>query len=43
MNGKGTLEKLLIKAYDNPKYADPPIGEFQAYVNPNEITLSYES
>ena len=42
MSDKGTLEKLLIKAYDNPKYREPSIGEFQAYVNPNEITLSYE-
>ncbi len=42
MSDRGTLEKLVIKAYANPKYSGSPIGEFQAYVNPNEITLSYE-
>lgn len=42
MAEKGALEKLLIKAYDNPKYSEPDIGTFEAYVNPNEITLSYE-
>lgn len=42
MNDRGTLEKLLIKAYEAPDYSGQPIGEFVAYVNPNEITLSYE-
>jgi Contractile injection system tube protein len=42
MGNKGTLEKLMIKAFDKPDYAEPHIGEFSAYVNPNEITLSYE-
>jgi hypothetical protein len=42
MSDKGTLEKLLIKAFDKPDYSGQPIGEFSAYVNPNEITLSYE-
>lgn len=38
----GELEKLLIKAYTEADYSGDPIGEFEAYVNPNEITLSYE-
>lgn len=42
MSDRGTLEKLLIKAYERPDYSGQPIGEFSAYVNPNEITLSYE-
>lgn len=42
MNDRGTLEKLRIQAYDKPDYSGQPIGEFSAYVNPNEITLSYE-
>jgi hypothetical protein len=42
MNDRGTLEKLRIKAYEKPNYAGQSIGEFSAYVNPNEITLSYE-
>lgn len=42
MYSQGTLEKLMIKAFDKPDYAEPHIGEFSAYVNPNEITLSYE-
>lgn len=42
MGNKGILEKLLIKAFDKPNYAEPHISEFSAYVNPNEITLSYE-
>ncbi len=39
---QGKLEKLLIKAYEKPDYAGQPIQVFTAYVNPNEITLSYE-
>jgi hypothetical protein len=42
MDNRGTLEKLLIKAYEQPDYSGRPIDEFAAYVNPNEITLSYE-
>lgn len=42
MSDRGTLEKLLIQAYDKPDYSGQPVGEFAAYVNPNEITLSYE-
>lgn len=39
---KGTLEKVLIRAYEQPDCSGQPVGEFEAYVNPNEITLSYE-
>ncbi len=42
MSDRGTLEKLMIQAYEQPDYSGQPIGEFSAYVNPNEITLSYE-
>ncbi len=42
MGDKGTLEKLLIKSYDTPDYTGKPIDQFQAYINPNEISLSYE-
>lgn len=39
----GQLEKLLIRAYSAPDYADSSlIGTFEAYVNPSEITLAYE-
>jgi hypothetical protein len=38
----GTLEKLLIVAYDEPDYSEPPSSTFTALVNPNEITMSYE-
>jgi hypothetical protein len=39
---RGTLERLLILAYEQPDYSGQPVGQFEAYVNPNEITLSYE-
>jgi len=42
MNNRGTLEKLLIKAYESPNYSGQPVSEFTAFINPNEITLSYE-
>ena len=42
MAGRGMLEKLVILAYKAPDYAGEPIGRFESYVNPNEITLSYE-
>jgi hypothetical protein len=38
----GTLEKLLIKAYDKPDYSGQPVSQFESFVNPNEITLAYE-
>jgi hypothetical protein len=39
---RGTLEKLLILAFTKPDYSGTAIGQFESYVNPNEITLSYE-
>ena len=42
MSERGTLEKLTILAYTKPDYAGEPASRFEAYVNPNEITLSYE-
>lgn len=38
----GKLEKLLILAYAKPDYSGKAIDQFESYVNPNEITLSYE-
>jgi hypothetical protein len=38
----GTLEKLRILAYEKPDYSAKFKEEFEAYINPNEITLSYE-
>jgi len=38
----GHLEKLLIRAFEQPDYSGSPVGEFEAFVNPAEITLSYE-
>ncbi len=42
MDDRGTLEKLLIKAYTHADYSGTPFDEFESFVNPNEITLSYE-
>lgn len=42
MAGRGTLEKLLIKAYKTPDYSGEPVGQFESFINPNEITLAYE-
>jgi len=42
MNGRGMLERLRIQAYEAPDYSGKPTSEFEAYVNPGEITLSYE-
>ena len=42
MGNTGALEKLLIKAYETPDYSGSSIDEFTAYINPSEITLSYE-
>lgn len=39
---RGTLEHLVIKAYEQPDYSGSEVGEFEAYVNPTEITLGYE-
>ncbi|MBI1919795.1 MAG: hypothetical protein HYS23_01815 [Geobacter sp.] len=42
MGDKGALEKLLILAFQEPDYSGSPCAKFEAYLNPNEITLSYE-
>lgn len=42
MATRGTLEKLLIKAYKAPDYSGEPVGQFEAFINPSEITLAYE-
>lgn len=42
MRDRGTLERLVILAYEQPDYSGRPVGRFEAFVNPNEITLSYE-
>jgi hypothetical protein len=42
MSDRGTLEKLLIKAYDKPDYSGSPISQFESFINSNEITLAYE-
>jgi hypothetical protein len=42
MNRQGTLEKLVIKAYESPNYSGQPVAEFAAFINPSEITLNYE-
>jgi hypothetical protein len=42
MADRGRLEKLLIIAYEKPDYSGSPAGKFESYLNPNEITISYE-
>lgn len=42
MADRGALEKLVILAYKKPDYSGEFIGRFESYVNPSEITLSYE-
>jgi hypothetical protein len=42
VTGSGKLERLVIKAHAKADYSDKPIREFEAYVNPSEITLAYE-
>jgi len=43
MADRGTLERLVIRGYDDPSCPEPPKAEFRAYVNPAEITLGYEA
>jgi hypothetical protein len=42
MTGRGTLEKVVIKAFTTPDFTGSPVDEFRAFVNPHEITLAYE-
>jgi hypothetical protein len=36
------LERLVIKAFETPDYKDQATDEFEAFVNPSEITIGYE-
>lgn len=39
----GQLEKLVVRAYSAPDYAESAlVGTFTAYVNPAELTIAYE-
>lgn len=42
MPGSGALERLVIEAYEKADYSGGATATFEAYVNPNEITLAYE-
>lgn len=43
MPAPGELEKLTILAFEDPDYSDkPPVPQFKAFVNPTDITISYE-
>jgi phage tail protein X len=42
MANSGTLEKLLIKAYEKADYSGEAVSQFESQVNPNEITLAYD-
>jgi len=42
MSKPGQLERLLIQAFTRADYSGAPIDSFEAYVNPAELTLSYE-
>lgn len=39
---RGELEKLVILAFTAHDYSGEPLSEFECYVNPSELTLSYE-
>ena len=42
MPDSGTLEKVVIKAFEKADFSGTPVDEFRALVNPHEITLAYE-
>jgi hypothetical protein len=42
MAGSGTLERMIIRAYASPDCSGDPVGEFEAYVNPTELTMGFE-
>lgn len=42
MSGGGALKRLVIRSYEKADYSGDHAKEFEAYVNPNEITISYE-
>jgi hypothetical protein len=39
----GQLNKVKIQAFKTPDYTGDPVGEFKAFVNPAEITMSFEN
>jgi hypothetical protein len=39
---RGELERVVIKAYEKADYSGQASKQFQAYVNPNEVTIAYE-
>ncbi|NUN12896.1 MAG: hypothetical protein HUU55_04605 [Myxococcales bacterium] len=39
---KGELEKLRIECFESPDYTTPSTGRFEAYINPQEIVISYD-
>ncbi|HVZ42084.1 MAG TPA: hypothetical protein VHI13_22585 [Candidatus Kapabacteria bacterium] len=36
------LERIRIDAYSKPDYSGGIVGTFEAFVNPNELTIAYE-
>lgn len=36
------LEKMLIKAYEQADFSGEAFDEFEAYINPHELTIAYE-
>jgi hypothetical protein len=42
VSDSGRLEKLMILAYETPDYSGSSVSQFEAYVNPAEVTLAYE-
>jgi len=36
------LEKMLIKAYEQADFSGDAIDQFEAYLNPHELTIAYE-
>lgn len=42
MADRGMLERLVIEAYEAPDYSGAVFATFEAFVNPAEITTSYE-
>lgn len=39
---RGEIEKIKIQAYEQPDYSSSPTGEFTAFINPSELTVSHE-
>lgn len=42
MPATGALNKLTIQAFESSEYKGSPAATFEAFVNPNEITIAYE-